>query len=116
MFHSGAAAALIAALLLVDLLAAAAVVSMLVSLGKRGDERRKLIVQRSCAGTLLFALGYLALAAGFRILCALVLKEPLQGISPLGTLAVISMVYLIQVFRYKRKYGDIRGKRDPDKT
>ena len=36
-----------------------------------------------------------------------------KGINPITTLAVLALVYLIQVARYKRKYGDVREKRHP---
>ena len=111
--NTGAVIAVLAVLFIVDLLAAAVIISMAASLRRRGDERRQMIVQKACASTLLVALVYLVLAGLLGILCALVLREEFQGINPITTLAVLALVYLIQVARYKKKYGDVREKRHP---
>ena len=104
--NMGAVIVVLAICLVIDGISLAAVISMLVSLGKHGDERRVMIVQRACASTLIVGLIYLMAVSLFQIICALVLNEEPGGISPLNTLAILAVVYHIQVFRYKRKYGN----------
>lgn len=100
-----AAIAVIAVCAAVDVLAVAAIISMFVSLRDKGDERRTMIVQRACSSTLAFGLIYLILTSLANLLVLLVLHED-TGISSLSTLAVLAMVYYIQVRRYRRKFGD----------
>ena len=101
----GAAIAVIAVCVAVDVLAVAAIVSMFVSLGKKGDERRTMIVHRACTSTLGIGLIYLILASLAKILVVFVLNEA-AGINALSTLAILAIVYHIQVWRYRRKFGD----------
>lgn len=101
----GTAIALIIFFLLIDVLAVIAMVSMLISIRKDGDERRKMIVQKSCANTLIFALIYLLLTSILKVLAVFMLDDDFD-INPISTMAIISVIYLLQVRHYKKKFGD----------
>ena len=101
----GAAIAVLAVSLAIVVGAVAAIVSMISSLRKSGDERRR-IVQRASSTTLVFTIAILMLAAAWKVICVFMLDEPFGGVNPISTLAVVAVFYLVQVHRYKKKFGD----------
>ena len=102
----GAAIAVLAVSLAIVVGAVAAIVSMISSLRKSGDERRRIIVQRASSTTLVFTIAILLLAAAWKVICVFMLDEPFGGVNPISTLAVVAVFYLVQVHRYKKKFGD----------
>ena len=80
-------------------LSLALIVWMLVSVMRQGDERRRLIISKACTNTFLVMIGYL-------ILCTI---EQLfifgGGINPFIMLFILSIIYAVELFYYKRKYG-----------
>lgn len=103
----GAAIAVLAVSLAVVAGSVAAIVSMISSLRKPGDERRRAIVSRGVsATTLVFAIAILMLASVWKVVCVFALDRSFGGINPISTLAIVAVFYLVQVHRYKKKFGD----------
>lgn len=102
----GAAIAVLAVSLAVVAGPVAAIVSMISSLRKPGDERRRAIVQGVSATTLVFAIAVLMLASVWKVVCVFALDRSFGGINPISTLAIVAVFYLVQVHRYKKKFGD----------
>lgn len=102
----GAAIAVLAVSLAVVAGSVAAIVSMISSLRKPGDERRRAIVQGVSATTLVFAIAILMLASVWKVVCVFALDRSFGGINPISTLAIVAVFYLVQVHRYKKKFGD----------
>ncbi len=82
------------------------IVAMFVSLAKQGDERRRMIVQKASANTFAITVLYLLFCIVEGVVRSATKGEPLEGISPLVTLTIISIVYAVELFYFKRKYGD----------
>lgn len=83
------------------------IAAMFLSLGRQGDERRRLIVEKSSFGTLFITVLYLL----FEILERMVLIFTGRDLSPAGInpfilLTVVSVIYMGNLIWYKRKYGD----------
>lgn len=76
-------------------------ISMIVSLFKTGDERRRLIVWKASTFTLLVVVGGLVID----IVKSLVRSEAML-INPFIKLSVTAMVYLLTLLYYKRKHGN----------
>lgn len=87
----------LAALALLVLLNAA----LFVSLGRQGDERRRMIVQKASANTL--AVVALYLAADFAR--DVVGGRRMEGVNAFVLLTVIAVVYFAHLLYYKRKFG-----------
>lgn len=102
----GAAIAVLAVSLAVVAGSVAAIVSMISSLRKPGDERRRVIVQGASATTLVFAIAILMLASVWKVVCVFAFDRSFGGINPISTLAIVAVFYLVQVHRYKKKFGD----------
>lgn len=104
----GAAIAVLAVSLAVVAGSVAAIVPMISSLRKPGDERRRAIVQGVSATTLVFAIAIaiLMLASVWKVVCVFALDRSFGGINPISTLAIVAVFYLVQVHRYKKKFGD----------
>lgn len=90
-------------LLLVSVIAIAV---MLVSLSRRGDERRRMIVQATSARTFLFMVSLLCLS----VLIGLIPAAMGQGavwpnLNPLILLALLSVIYAVHLAYFSRKYG-----------
>ncbi len=86
--------------LVILILCLIAIVAMLFSLAKQGDERRKIIVGKSCANTFLVMVAYLLIS---------VIETMIShsgGINPITMLSVLSIIYLIELLYHKKKYGD----------
>lgn len=99
------AAVIIIFSLLLCVLAITSMAAMFISIKKRGDERRKMIVEKSCANTLFITLIYLGVTSVLKILMVFAADSDFD-INPITTMTIISVIYLLQVCYYKRKYGD----------
>ena len=85
----------------------ALIIFMFISLGKQGDERRKMIVEKASAKTFCIMVGYLLFCIAenfFRVVSGNDLS--IQNIYPFVPLTVIAMIYALQLFYHKKKYGD----------
>lgn len=82
------------------------IVVMFVSLAKQGDERRRMIVQTTSANTFAVTVLYLLFCFIEGIVRSVAQGEPIEKMNPIVTLTVISIIYSIELFYYKRKYGD----------
>ncbi len=83
------------------------ILRMFVSLAKQEDERRKMIVEKASATTFAIVVLYLLFCVGERIwLIASGRELAPQGINPFVLLTVTAVLYGVQLFRYRRKYGD----------
>lgn len=76
-------------------------VAMIVSLLRTGDERRRLIVWKASAFTLLVVVGTLVID----VVESIVRAEAML-INPFIKLSVTAMVYLLTLLYYKKRYGD----------
>lgn len=84
----------------------ALIISMLVSLGRQGDERRKMIVEKASTKTFAITVGYLLLCIAENAFSVLSGRDlSIREINPYVTLSVIAMVYALELFYHKRKYG-----------
>ena len=72
---------------------------LLYSLTKQGDERKQMIVSKSCVNTFLVMTGYLVACAVAKLFLVL------QEINPFTMLTVLTLFYFIQLFYYTKKYG-----------
>ena len=82
------------------------IAAMLISLAKRGDERRKEILSRACCNTFYITVGMLALEFIYGVYKSIALGKSMEGQNPFVLLAVISMVYAVNLAIFKKKYGD----------
>ncbi len=80
-------------------------VAMFISLGRQGDERRRIIVEKSAAGTFAATAGYLLFCVGEGVYRSVAHGLPMEGKNPFISLTVMATVYLCHLFYYKRKYG-----------
>lgn len=87
------------------LLMLGAIVSMLVSLGREGDERRRMIVEK--AGTGAFAtLGlYLLFTAVKSTARSFLQGGPVEKLDPVVMLMVAAVIYGVHLLYFKKKYG-----------
>jgi len=74
---------------------------MLVSLNRRGDERSQLIKTKAMSMTFIWTVLLLL----FETLRTAVSKD--AETSPMLLLAAVSLIYLVALIAYKRKYGDL---------
>ena len=82
------------------------IVAMFISLARQGDERRRMIVQTASANTFAVTVVYILFCAIEGVVRSIVRGEPMEEMNPIVTLTVISIIYSIELFYYKRKYGD----------
>jgi hypothetical protein len=82
----------------------AASIFLLRSLSKRGDERREFIILKACANTFLVTAAYLIVSSAAYFAAILWGAAP-KSPSPLLLLAAFSLVYFINLWYLKRKYG-----------
>ena len=93
-------------LFLLFLLAMLAVITaMFVSLGKQGDERRRMIVEKAGAGTLAVLAVYFLYCVGESLVRSIAWDLPAEGLNPLVTLTVTALVYTAHLLYFKKKYG-----------
>ena len=81
------------------------IVFMLITMIKQGDERYEMIVGKACRNTLFAMLGYLMVCVIERAINTFNDVE-IEGINPFWQLLILTLFYLIQLFYYKKKYGD----------
>ncbi|MFR5601204.1 MAG: hypothetical protein ACLTKI_02050, partial [Lachnospiraceae bacterium] len=80
---------------------------MFISLGKQGDERRKMIVEKASSQSFWIIVCYLLLCIVEQVIKVLWKIDLVQKeINPFVLLTVTSMVYAAALFYNKRKYGD----------
>lgn len=90
--------------LLVVVISLLAVIVAFVSIIKRDDERAELIIQKSSINTLGIMFGYLFFCVieqayyGFQ-------KIDSRGINPFIELSILSVVFLIELVYFRKKYG-----------
>lgn len=81
------------------------IIWMLVSMARRGDERRREIIARSSCTTLYITVGSLVLDIIYSVVCSITRNQAMEGNNPFVQLSVISFVYAISLAVYKRRYG-----------
>ena len=81
-------------------------IGMFVSLGRQGDERRKMIVEKSSAQTFAVFAVYTLFCVLEGLYRSLFHGEAMEGKNPLVSLTVMALIYTVLLFRNKRKYGD----------
>lgn len=95
-------------LFIIFLLVSIAVIGiMLLSLAKQGDERRDMIVRKASAKTFAVIVVYICffVVKNIYLIVSGTDVSP-KGMNPFVTLVTISLVYMIELFYHKRKYGD----------
>ena len=81
-------------------------IALLVSLGRQGDERRRMIVAKAGLNTLCVVVAYLFFCVVEGVVVSVRSGAPAEDLDPFVTLVVIAMIYAAQLFYFKRKYGD----------
>lgn len=81
------------------------IVLMVVSMARRGDERRKEILLRAGCTTFYITVGSLLLDIVWGIYQSIAHNLPMEANNPFVQLSVMSFVYAISLAVYKRKYG-----------
>ncbi|MFV0560832.1 MAG: hypothetical protein ACK5NA_08960 [Enterococcus sp.] len=76
-------------------------IAMVISLIRKGDERRQMIVWKSSTYTLLVTVSVLLLD-----ICESAITQKYSGVNPTIFLTVIAVIYFITLLLYKKKYGD----------
>ena len=87
------------------ILALAGIVWMFVSLGRQGDERRRMIVTQAAAWSFVATAGALALETVEQVVRSTVTGQPMDPTNPLVQLMVASWVYFISLWCLKRRHG-----------
>ncbi len=83
------------------------IAAMFVSLGRQGDERRRLIVEKSSFSTLSILTLYLLFEILERIILVLAGRElSPNGLNPFTLLTLTAVIYTACLIWFKRKYGD----------
>jgi uncharacterized membrane protein len=78
-----------------------AVIAMLIVIGKKGDERRRFIVEKASSRTFYVAIGILLLDS-----ITASIKGKAAEESSLIMLAVLALVFLIELLHLSRIYGE----------
>ena len=81
-------------------------VVMFISLGKQGDERRRLIIEKASAGTFAVMVVYILFCVIEGIYQSVARGVPTEGMNPFITLTVSSIIYSAHMLYYRRKFGD----------
>lgn len=90
-------------LLLVSVIA---IVVMLVSLSRRGDERRRMIIEKTSARTFLFMVSILCFSVLIGFIPAAMGRGAIwPNLNPLALLALLSVIYAVHLAYFGRKYG-----------
>ena len=87
------------------LFCAISIIWMVVSMARKGDERRREIISRASCTTLYITLGSLGADILYGIYRSVAHGQAIEGNNPFVQLAVISFVYAISLAVYRRKYG-----------
>ena len=73
---------------------------------KEGDERYKIIKDKTATTTILFTLGSLTYSAGKEVFSIWKGNEiTTQGVSSISTLAIISIVFCLSFLIYRKRYS-----------
>ena len=80
-------------------------VALVISVGRQGDERRRMIVQRASSNTLAVLVVYLLYCLVENFVRGAVFSQAAEHINPFVLLTVIAMLYFPNLLYYKRKYG-----------
>ena len=80
-------------------------VGMIISLGRQGDERRRMIVGRASANTFFVAVAYLCFRVGENLYLGMARGLPARGLDPFVTLSVLAILYAVQLLYFKRRFG-----------
>ena len=80
-------------------------VGMILSLGRQGDERRRMIVSRASANTFFITVAYLCFRVGENLYRGIAQGLPAQGLDPFVTLSVLAILYAVQLLYFKRRFG-----------
>ena len=86
-------------------LSLAAVVWRLVSVGREGDERGRMIVTQAAAWSFVVAAGGLLLDVVEGVVRSAAFSQPIEPVNPLVKLMVLSWVYFISLAVLKRRHG-----------
>ena len=81
------------------------IVWMFVSLGRQGDERRRMIVTQAAAWSFVVSAGGLALEVVEQVVRSIAFSQPMEFTNPLVRLMVLSWVYFISLAVLKRRHG-----------
>lgn len=81
-------------------------VVMFISLGKQGDERRRLIIEKASAGTFAVIVVYILFCVIEGLYHSVTKGVSVEGMNPFIILTVSSIIYLAHLLYYRRKYGD----------
>lgn len=96
------------AIFLIFLLALiAAIIAMFISLAKRGDERRDMIVGKASTKTFAVVVLYVAFYVVknmYKVLSGTDLSP--EGMNPFVTLTTIALIYAAELIYHSKKYGD----------
>lgn len=85
----------------------AIIITMFVSLTKQEDERRRMIVEKSSTKTFAIMVLYFLMCIAeniFKVVSGNDLSP--EGMNPFVTLIVVAVVYIVELFYHKKKYGD----------
>ena len=91
--------------LLLLLAFAALDVGLLVSLGRQGDERRRMIVGRASTNSFATIAVYLVYCIVEDLYRGMALGLPAEDRVPIATLTVMALVYFANLLYFRRKYG-----------
>ncbi|MGX9930108.1 hypothetical protein ACW0KB_02540 [Virgibacillus salarius] len=82
------------------------IISTLVSLPRLGDERKDLIKMKSQSYTFAIVIGYALIEMARKVYIVFWGNGSYEGINPFTFLVTTSIVYLISLLFFKKKYGD----------
>lgn len=81
-------------------------VGMFISLGRQGDERRRLIVQKAGFNTFVVVVIYVLFCVVENMVNVLARGSAAENMNPFILLTVMATIYAAQLFYFKRRYGD----------
>lgn len=81
-------------------------VTMFISMGRQGDERRKMIIEKACANTFMVMAVYLLFCIAENVVQVLTRGGAVKGMNPFITLTVMAIIYSVQLLYFKRRFGD----------
>lgn len=83
----------------------AIIAAMIVSMVRRGDERRQEILNRTCAWTFYILVGVMVLDVVWGVYRSTAHNIPMEGEDPMVRLVVTAVIYTVSLAVNKRKYG-----------
>lgn len=82
-------------------------IAMFISLGKQGDERRKVIVGKASSSAFSVTALYLLSCVAENIFLVITGKNlSPEGLNPFIMLSLIAIIYYVLLVYHKKKYGD----------